>query len=100
MATTAQSVSDLCLAARAAARTLAATDSATREGALHAIADGVQKQIKLNLYEQGAIVCVGQVEGSAPRSCYDAKQLANGLQNSTVYKTLPLVSVVPLARVY
>lgn len=72
----------------------------TTDQPLHAIADGVQKQIKLNLYEQGAIVCVGQVEGSAPRSCYDAKQLANGLQNSTVYKTLPLVSVVPLARVY
>jgi glutamate-5-semialdehyde dehydrogenase len=41
MATTAQSVSDICLSARAAARTLAATDSATREGALHAIADAL-----------------------------------------------------------
>lgn len=41
MATTAQSVSDICLAARVAARSLAATDSATREGALHAIADAL-----------------------------------------------------------
>ena len=41
MATTAQSVSDICLAARGAARTLAATDSVTREGALHAIADAL-----------------------------------------------------------
>ena len=41
MATTAQSVSDICLAARTAARTLAATDSATRERALHAIADAL-----------------------------------------------------------
>ena len=41
MATTTQSVSDVCLAARAAARTLAATDSATRERALHAIADAL-----------------------------------------------------------
>ncbi len=41
MATTAQSVSDLCLTARDAARALAATDSATRERALHAIADAL-----------------------------------------------------------
>ncbi len=41
MATIAQSVSDLCRTARTAARTLAATDSATREGALHAIADAL-----------------------------------------------------------
>ncbi|HMS62048.1 MAG TPA: glutamate-5-semialdehyde dehydrogenase [Solirubrobacteraceae bacterium] len=41
MATTAQSVSDLCRTARTAARMLAATDSATREGALHAIADAL-----------------------------------------------------------
>ena len=41
MATTAQSVSDLCLTARSAARTLATTDSATREHALHAIADAL-----------------------------------------------------------
>ena len=41
MATTAQSVSDICLSARAAARTLAVTDSATRERALYAIADAL-----------------------------------------------------------
>lgn len=41
MATTARSVADVCLAARAAARTLAATDSATRDRALHAIADAL-----------------------------------------------------------
>ena len=73
----------------------------TTQQPMQSIADGgVQKQIKLNLYEPGTIVCVGQVEGSAPRSCPDPKQLANGLQNSTVYKSLPLISVVPLAHVY
>ena len=41
MATTAQSVADLCLAAREAARELAATDSVTRERALEAIADAL-----------------------------------------------------------
>lgn len=41
MATTAQSVAGVCRVARAAARTLAATDSATRDRALHAIADAL-----------------------------------------------------------
>jgi glutamate-5-semialdehyde dehydrogenase len=41
MATTAQSVSDLCRSARDASRLLAATDSATRDGALIAIADAL-----------------------------------------------------------
>jgi gamma-glutamyl phosphate reductase len=38
MATTTESVSDLCLRARDAARVLAATDTATKDRALHAIA--------------------------------------------------------------
>ena len=41
MATTAQSVADLCLAARDAARELATTSSVTRERALEAIADAL-----------------------------------------------------------
>ncbi len=41
MATTAQSVADLCLAARDAARELATTSSVIREGALEAIADAL-----------------------------------------------------------
>jgi glutamate-5-semialdehyde dehydrogenase len=41
MATTAQSVSDICLAARGAARRLATLDAATKDGALHAIADAL-----------------------------------------------------------
>jgi len=41
MATTAQSVADLCLAARDAARELASTSSVTRERALEAIADAL-----------------------------------------------------------
>jgi glutamate-5-semialdehyde dehydrogenase len=41
MATTASTVTDLCRAAKAAARPLAATDSGTRDAALHAIADAL-----------------------------------------------------------
>src|SRR3954471_5573485 len=41
MAVTAQSVSDLCRTARDAARTLATLDSATKNSALHAIADAL-----------------------------------------------------------
>src|SRR5919201_6192939 len=40
--TTAQSVSELCRAAKAAARSLAATDSATRDGALLAMAAALE----------------------------------------------------------
>jgi glutamate-5-semialdehyde dehydrogenase len=42
MATTASSVADLCLRARDAARVLAATDTATKDRALHAIADALE----------------------------------------------------------
>ena len=42
MATTAQSVTDICLAARGAARRLAALDAATKDAALHAIADALE----------------------------------------------------------
>jgi glutamate-5-semialdehyde dehydrogenase len=44
MATTAASVSDLCLRARDAARLLAATDTATKDRALHAIADALEER--------------------------------------------------------
>ncbi len=39
MATATRTVSDICLAARAAARTLAALDTDTKNAALEAIAD-------------------------------------------------------------
>jgi glutamate-5-semialdehyde dehydrogenase len=42
MATTAASVSDLCLRARDAARVLAAIDTATKNRALHAVADALE----------------------------------------------------------
>src|SRR3954452_13803053 len=42
MAVTAQSVADLCRAAQAASRTLAALDTATKDRALHAIADALE----------------------------------------------------------
>ena len=41
MATTVQTVDDICLAARDAARELAAIDGATRAAALHAMADAI-----------------------------------------------------------
>ena len=42
MATTAQSVADICLAAKRAAGALGALDSATKDRALHAIADALE----------------------------------------------------------
>ena len=42
MAVTTQSVTDVCVAARAAARRLAALDSAAKDAALHAIADALE----------------------------------------------------------
>src|SRR3954468_19264490 len=44
MAITSRSVTDVCVAARAAARELAASDSATRDAALHAIADALESR--------------------------------------------------------
>ncbi len=41
MVTATRSVSEICLQARAAARTLAALDSDTKDAALHAIADAL-----------------------------------------------------------
>src|SRR6478752_5183377 len=45
MATTATSVAELCLRARDAARVLAATDTATKDRALHAIADALEARM-------------------------------------------------------
>ncbi|MDX6666614.1 MAG: glutamate-5-semialdehyde dehydrogenase, partial [Solirubrobacteraceae bacterium] len=44
MAVTTRSVTDVCVAARAAARRLAALDSATKDRALHAIADALEER--------------------------------------------------------
>ncbi len=44
MATIAQSVADVCLTARDAARTLARADTATKDAALHAIADALESR--------------------------------------------------------
>ena len=44
MATRVQTVDDICLAARDAARELAAVDGATRAAALHAMADAIDAQ--------------------------------------------------------
>src|SRR4051812_44648684 len=45
MATTAPTVTDICLAAKAASRKLAQLDSATRDAALLAIADGLEARV-------------------------------------------------------
>src|SRR3954449_339833 len=45
MATVVASVTDLCLAAKAAARPLAATPSAVKDAALHAIADALESRV-------------------------------------------------------
>src|SRR6059058_2997707 len=45
MATVVSSVTDLCLAAKAAARPLAAAPSAVKDRALHAIADALEARV-------------------------------------------------------
>ena len=45
MATTTRSVTDVCLAARAAARRLSSVDTATKDAALHAIADALVERL-------------------------------------------------------
>ncbi len=63
MATIAQSVADVCLGARAAARTLARVDSATKDAALHAIADALQAREAEILEANGRDMDAGRESG-------------------------------------
>ncbi len=63
MATIAQSVADVCLGARAAARTLARVDSATKDAALHAIADALHAREAEILEANGRDMDAGRESG-------------------------------------
>src|SRR3954470_1316972 len=61
--TTAPSVSDLCRAAKTAARSLAATDSATRDGALLAMADALEARTDEILEANARDLAAGRESG-------------------------------------
>src|SRR3954449_597127 len=63
MATTATSVAELCLRARDAARLLAATDTATKDRALHAIADALEARAPQILDANGRDLDAGRENG-------------------------------------
>src|SRR4051794_20085031 len=63
MATTATSVAELCLRARDAARLLAATDTATKDRALHAIADALEARAPEILDANGRDLDAGRENG-------------------------------------
>src|SRR4051794_7270037 len=63
MATTATSVAELCLRARDAARVLAATDTATKDRALHAIADALEARAPEILDANGRDLDAGRENG-------------------------------------
>src|SRR3954453_15974464 len=61
--TTAPSISDLCRAAKTAARSLAATDSATRDGALLAMADALEARTDEILEANARDLAAGRESG-------------------------------------
>lgn len=63
MATTTSSVTDICLAAQEASRQLAATDSATKDRALHAIADALVARTPEILEANGRDMDAGRENG-------------------------------------
>ena len=66
MATTTASVSDLCLAARAAARELAVLPTSVKDAALHAIADALQARTPEILEANGRDMAAGREAGLSP----------------------------------
>jgi glutamate-5-semialdehyde dehydrogenase len=66
MAVTAQSVADLCRAAQAASRTLAALDSDTKNRALHAIADALEARTPEILEANARDMEAGRENGLSP----------------------------------
>jgi glutamate-5-semialdehyde dehydrogenase len=74
MATTTRSVSDVCLAARAASRELAALDTRTKDAALHAIADALESRTAEILEANGRDMDAGR-EGGLSDALLDRLQL-------------------------
>jgi glutamate-5-semialdehyde dehydrogenase len=66
MATTTRSVSDVCLAARAAARRLSSLDTATKDAALHAIADALTERLPEILEANARDLETGREAGLSP----------------------------------
>ncbi len=93
MATTAESVADVCRAAKRASRRLAATDGATRDRALHAIADALELRAAEILEANAADVEAGRdAELSAAlldRLALDEKRISAIAQGARQVAALP-----------
>src|SRR5918911_4622593 len=80
MATTATPVAELCLRARGAARVLASTDTATKDRALHAIADALEARtpeiLEANARDLEAGREAGLSEALMDRLALDASRVA------------------------
>src|SRR4051812_5110702 len=128
MATVAASVTDLCLAAKAAARPLAATPSAVKDAALRAIADALEARVDEILEANARDLEGGREAGLSPAlmdrlaltaervrgmaegaraiaalpdpvgEVVDGRRLANGLEFRKVRVPLGVVAVVYEAR--
>lgn len=57
-------------------------------------------KMRLNLYEQGVIMCVGQVVEPTPKSARSQALLDDAHRNVEAYKSLPLITITPFTRYY
>lgn len=57
-------------------------------------------KMRLNLYEQGVIMCVGQVVEPTPKSTKSPVLLENAHRNVAAYQSLPLITITPFTRYY
>jgi glutamate-5-semialdehyde dehydrogenase len=93
MATTAQSVADVCAQARDAARELARLDSATKDAALHAMADALEQRsaeiLDGNARDMEAGADAGLHAGLLDRLKLDEDRLANIARDVRAIAALP-----------
>ena len=93
MAITSSSVAEQCAVAKQAARRLAATDSATRDGALHAIADALQARteeiLEANARDMEAGVEAGLSDALLDRLRLDAQRIAGIAAGARQVAALP-----------
>src|SRR3954462_6394947 len=93
MATVVASVTDLCLAAKAAARPLAAAPSAVKDAALHAIADALEARVEEILEANARDLEAGRESGLSAalmdRLALDAKRVSAMAEGARAIAALP-----------
>lgn len=70
-----------------------------RDGASSAVSEFIGGKLKMDRYEPGVIICVGQVVEKTPRNP-SAKLRALAHHNIGAYKELPLITVTPFTRIH